>query len=219
MPNFLKLPADMYLGEASGVAVNSKGHVFVFARGNTTGPAYRATASQLLEFAPDGRFIREIGHNLYAWSYAHTVRIDKDDNIWAIDKGSDMVIEFNPPASRVEMVFGRKKEASDEGAEPWKHVNPPLPPQNGMFRQPTDVTWDPQGNIYISDGYVNSRVAKFDKNGDWVTTWGQPGSKPGQSAHGNPICYNLVIRSTRSSFPMEHFLVSSAPAVACCLRL
>ena len=90
-----------------------------------------------------------------------------------------MVIKFNP-AGRVEMVFGRKKEASDEGAEPWKHVNPPLPPQNGMFRQPTDVTWDPQGNIYISDGYVNSRLAKFDKNGDWVKTWGEPGSKPGQ---------------------------------------
>jgi len=90
-----------------------------------------------------------------------------------------MVIKFNP-AGWVEMVFGRKKEASEEGTEPWKHVNPPLPPQNGMFRQPTDVTWDPQGNIYISDGYVNSRVAKFDKNGDWVKTWGEPGSKPGQ---------------------------------------
>src|ERR1700692_2473114 len=96
VPNLLKLPKDLYLGEASGVAVNSKGHIFVFSRGNSTGPAYGATAAQLLEFAPDGAFIREIGHNLYAWSFAHTVRIDKDDNIWAADKGSDMVIRFNP---------------------------------------------------------------------------------------------------------------------------
>ena len=58
-PNFFKLPADMNFGECSGVAVNSKGHIFVFTRSNTTGPAYGATASQLLEFGPDGRYVRE----------------------------------------------------------------------------------------------------------------------------------------------------------------
>ncbi len=67
VPDFLKLPKDMYLGEASAVAVNSKGHVFVFSRGgSSTGPAFAETAAQLLEFAPDGKFIREIGKNLYA---------------------------------------------------------------------------------------------------------------------------------------------------------
>ena len=179
VPNFLKLPADLYLGEASGVAVNSKKHIFVFNRGNSTGPAYGATAAQILEFGPDGKYIREIGHNLYAWSFAHDVRVDKDDNIWAIDKGSDMIIRFNPEG-RVTLVFGRKKEASDEGSEPWKHPNPPLPAIDGQFRQPTDVTWDPQGDIFISDGYINSRVAKYDKNGDWVKQWGDRGSKPGE---------------------------------------
>src|SRR5580698_2749322 len=85
-PNLLKLPPDLYLGEVSGVAVNSKGHIFIYSRGNSTGPAYAATAAQLLEFGPDGRYIREIGKNLYAWSFAHAVRVDKDDNIWAVDK-------------------------------------------------------------------------------------------------------------------------------------
>ena len=179
VPNFLKLPPDLYLGEAAGVAVNSKGHVFVFSRGNSTGPAYAATAAQLLEFGPDGRYIREIGKNLYAWSFAHAVRVDRDDNIWAVDKGSDMMIEFHPDG-RVAMVFGRKKEASDEGAEAWKHPRPPLPAVDGQFRQPTDVAWDPQGNIFFSDGYINSRVAKYDKNGRWVKSWGAPGSGPGQ---------------------------------------
>ncbi len=182
VPNFLKLPSDLYLGEASGVAVNSRKHVFVFSRGNTTGPAYGATAAQILEFGPDGRYIREIGHNLYAWSFAHAIRVDKDDNLWAIDKGSDMVIKFNPEG-RVVMVFGRKKEASDEGAEPWKRLPPgtkPRPAVDGQFRQPTDVTWDPQGDIFISDGYVNSRVAKFDKNGDWVKQWGSFGTGQGE---------------------------------------
>jgi hypothetical protein len=60
VPDFLKLPPDLYFGEVAGVAVNSKGHVFVFSRGNTTGPAYGASAAQLLEFGADGKFVREI---------------------------------------------------------------------------------------------------------------------------------------------------------------
>jgi DNA-binding beta-propeller fold protein YncE len=177
--NFLKLPADMNLGEASGVAVNSKGQIAVFTRSNSAGgPAYAATASQLLLFDQGGKFIREIGKGLYAWSYAHATRFDKDDNLWAIDKGSDMIVRFNPEG-KVTMVFGRKKEASDE-AEPWTRVNPPRPPVNGQFRQPTDVAWDTQGNIYISDGYINSRVAKFTKDGDWVASIGEPGREKGQ---------------------------------------
>src|SRR5437870_8757196 len=180
VPDFPKLPPGMNFGEVPGVAVNSKGHIFVFTRSNSaTGPAYGAAAAQLLEFGPKGEFLREIGKGLYAWSEAHSVRIDKDGNIWAIDKGSDMIIKFNQ-AGRVVWVFGRRKEAADEGAKPWEHVNPPLPPIDGLFRQPTDVAWDSEGNIYITDGYVNSRIAKFDKNGDWVKSWGEPGTGQGQ---------------------------------------
>jgi sugar lactone lactonase YvrE len=180
VPDFFKLPAGTNFGEVSGVAVNSRGHVFVFTRANTAhGPAYAPTAAQLLEFGPKGEFIREIGKDLYGWSFAHTVRIDKDDNIWAVDKGSDMVIKFNQ-AGRVTQVYGRRKESADEESKPWEHVNPPLPAVNGLFRQPTDVAWDSAGNIYISDGYVNSRVAKYDHNGDWVKSWGERGNRPGQ---------------------------------------
>jgi DNA-binding beta-propeller fold protein YncE len=179
IPDPLRFSTDLYLGEATGVAVNSQKHVFVFSRGNTTGPAYAASAAQLLEFGPDGRFIREIGKNLYAWSFAHAVRIDKDDNIWAIDKGSDMIIRFNPEG-RVTMVFGRKQEASDESTGPLKHPVPPLPAEDGRFRQPTDVAFSPEGDIFISDGYINSRIAKADKNGSWIKSWGNRGNNPGE---------------------------------------
>ena len=180
VPDFIKLPDDVYFGEVSGVAVNSKGHVFVYSRGGSShGPAFANTASQLFEFAPNGKFIREIGKNLYAWAFAHTVRIDKDDNIWATDKGSDMVVKFNPQG-RVVMVFGRKPEASDHDAKPYEPVQKPRPQIDGRFRQPTDVTWDPAGDIFISDGYVNSRVAKYDKDGNWVKSWGERGTGLGQ---------------------------------------
>src|SRR5262250_2118545 len=177
--DFLHLPPDLYFGEVTGVAVNSKGHIFVFSRGNTSGPAYGAAAAQLLEFDRDGKFLREIGHNLYAWSYAHTVKVDPQDNIWVTDKGSDVVVKFNSEG-RVTMVFGRKQEASDDGTGPLKEVRPPLPAQDGLFRQVTDVAWDAAGNTYISDGYINSRVAKVDKDGNWMKSWGEPGSGPGQ---------------------------------------
>ena len=177
--NPLRLPPNMYFGEVSGVAVNSKSHVFILSRGNTTGPAYAAAATQLLEFDANGEFIREIGKNLYAWSFGHTVKVDPADNIWVTDKGSDMVIKFDP-GGRVAMVFGRKQEASDEETGPVKHPKPPRPAEDGRFRQVTDVAWDAAGNTFISDGYINSRVAKVDKDGNWLKSWGERGNGPGQ---------------------------------------
>jgi hypothetical protein len=201
--DFPKLPDGMNFGEVPGVAVNSKGHVFVFTRSNSAGgPAYAPTAAQLLEFTAEGDFVREIGKGLYAWAFAHSVRIDKDDNIWAIDKGSDMIVKFNP-SGRVQWVFGRRKESPDD-AKPWEHLNPPLPPVDGLFREPTDVAWDSKGNTYISDGYINSRVAKYDVHGKWVKSWGEPGTEPGQ--------FHLPTRSPSTTPTMSMW--ATAPTIA-----
>ena len=184
VPNFPDLPDGQNFGEVPGVAVNSKGHVFIISRSTPTvaGPVFGQAAGQLFEFDADGHYIREIGKGLYGWAEVHSVRIDKDDNIWAIDKGSNMIIEFNP-AGRVMVVFGRRQEgvAEFEGggqakAKPGEH----LPAQESSFRLPTDVAWDSKGNTYFTDGYVNSRVAKFDKNGDFVKMWGEFGTGDGQ---------------------------------------
>src|SRR3984893_8608970 len=140
VPNPLRLPPNMYFGEVSGVSLNSKGHIFVLSRGNTTGPAFGAAAAQLLEFDAKGAFVREIGKNLYPWSFSHTVKVDPADNIWVTDKGSDMVIKFDPEG-HVVMVFGRTQEASDEETGPLKHPKPPLAAEDGRFRQGTDVAW------------------------------------------------------------------------------
>src|SRR5476651_1659798 len=104
VPNFLKFPPNIYLGEGIGVATNSKGHVFVYTRSGDT---------RLFEFDQNGVFVREIGAGLYGFTFAHAVRVDKDDNIWTVDEGSNMVIKFNP-AGRVLMVLGRRPEAVDE---------------------------------------------------------------------------------------------------------
>ena len=181
VPDFFRLPIGVNFGEVPAVAVNSQGHIFVYSRSNPTGggPAYGMHAAQLFEFSPSGDFIREHGRGLYSWAFAHGLRIDANDNIWTVDKGSNMVVRMDPEG-RVVWVFGRKAESSSEGARPIEHHNPPLPPQDGRFREPTDVAFDSHGNVYITDGYVNSRVAKYDMNGDWVMSWGEPGTDPGQ---------------------------------------
>jgi len=177
--NPLHPPAGMNLGEIAGVALNQAGHIFVYQRGNTAGPAYGAAAAQLLEFDGQGKLLREIGKGLYAWSFAHAVRIDPRGNIWAADKGSDMVIKFDP-AGRVQMVIGRKVEAAAPEAKPLEKPIPRLPAIDGYFRQVTDMAWDSKGNTYIADGYINSRVAKVAPDGRWLKSWGAFGTGPGQ---------------------------------------
>ena len=176
--DFLKLPADMYLGEVAGVAIDSRRHVFVFSRTGSRTTVHGAAASQLFEFGPDGAFIREIGKNLYGFAFAHTVRIDPRGNIWTVDEGTNMVVEFNS-SGRVLMVLGRRAEAVEAPPpEPAPGTQPR--PGWGSFNRPTDIAWDNAGNAFIADGYNNSRVVKVDPHGRWVKTWGERGTGEGQ---------------------------------------
>jgi hypothetical protein len=170
VPNALKLPDNMYLGEGIGIATNSKGHVYVYTR---------SAATRLFEFDQNGTFVKEIGQDLYGFLFAHAVRVDKDDNIWAVDEGSNMVIKFDPNG-KVLMLIGRRPEAVEglEGAPP--NGTPPPNAQPYALGRPTDIGWDPQGNIFISDGYTNSRVVKYDKFGKFIKSVGTRGAAPGQ---------------------------------------
>jgi NHL repeat-containing protein len=171
VPNFLKLPPGRYLGEAIGVATNSKGHVFVYTRSANT---------QLFEFDQNGTFVREIGPGAYNFEFAHSVRVDPQDNIWVVDEGTNTITKFNPEG-HITMVLGRRPPAV-LGMPPSPVPGPKPPAAKYTFGRPTDVAWDPQGNIFISDGYVNHRVVKFDKNGRFVKQVGSEnaGSEPSQ---------------------------------------
>jgi hypothetical protein len=166
VPNFLKFPPNIYLGEGIGVATNSKGHVFVYTRSGDT---------RLFEFDQAGAFVREIGAGLYGFTFAHAVRVDKDDNIWTVDEGSNMVIKFNP-AGRVTMVIGRRPDPVDELTAMSGQGSAPHPNKPYSFSRPTDVGWDAQGNIFVTDGYGDDRVVKFDKNGRFLKSAGTAGT-------------------------------------------
>jgi len=168
--NFLRLPANLYLGEAIGVATNSKGHVFVYTRSANT---------RLFEFDQNGKYVREVGEGLYGFEFAHSVRVDPEDNIWVVDEGANLVIKFNPEG-RVVMVLGHRPEVV-AGAIATA-AGPTTPAEKYTFSRPTDVAWDPQGNIFVSDGYGNNRVVKYDKNGRFLKQVGseKTGKEPGQ---------------------------------------
>lgn len=170
VPGFLKWPANIYMGEGIGVATNSKGHVFVYTRARDT---------RLFEFDQRGAYVREIGQGLYGFEFAHSVRVDAQDNIWAVDEGTNMVIKFTPDG-RVAMVLGRRPDVTDGiVAGPGRGAPAPVH-QPYAFGRPTDIGFDPAGNIFVSDGYVNSRVVKYDKNGRFVKSMGERGAAPGQ---------------------------------------
>ena len=205
-------------GEVAGVATNSRGHVFVYAR---TGHAVATLGdertfyhggSRLFQFDQTGKFVKEIGQGVYAVNFAQQVRVDPQDNVWIVDAGSNQVVKFDSDG-RFQLVLGRKPEnitlrpgpgvaasaadvaflasrggapaAGGGGGGGGGGGNTGRPAGSGIngdgFSRPSDVTWDRAGNVYVADGFGNNnRVAKFNKDGDFLKTWGHTGSGPGQ---------------------------------------
>lgn len=202
----LSLPS---YGEVAGVATNSKGHIFVYARTGhpvaTLGDerTFYHRGSRLFQFDAAGKFVREIGQGTYAMSFAQQVRVDPQDNVWAVDAGSNMLMKFDPEG-RLLLVLGRKPEAISVRPGPGVPARPidpaPAAPAAGAgpaggaaagapgagiqgngFNRPSDVTWDKAGNTYVADGFgLNNRIAKFDKDGNFLKSWGHTGSGQGQ---------------------------------------
>jgi DNA-binding beta-propeller fold protein YncE len=183
-PDLLTLPDDLYLGEVAGVATNSKGHLFVYTRTGsefmTVGAARNFVhgGSRLFEFDDHGKYVREIGAEIYGFLSAHAVRVDAQDNVWVVDEGSYMVIKFAPDGREL-MTLGRKPEAVGVPARAATK-GPGLGIAGDTFDGPTDVGWDSRGNIFVADGSGNARIVKLDPHGAFIKAWGGRGSGPGQ---------------------------------------
>ena len=147
-----QLPSGWNFGETPGVAVDAKGHVFVLHRGE----------HPIIEFTPEGKMVRSWGEGLFI--RPHAIRIDPSGNIWTVDNDTHQILKMDP-TGRIRLVIGRRAQ-SGESEE--------------AFNRPTDVAFGPNGEVYISDGYVNSRVVKFSKDGRYITAWGKKGQGPGE---------------------------------------
>jgi hypothetical protein len=198
------------IGETEGVSRNSKGHLFVYSRTGTGGSSRGGTAAELFEFDQNLKFVKMWGPGNYAASFAHAVRVDKYDNVWMVDEGSNMIVKFDPNAM-VKMVLGRKPEAIDyleKYLERGEKDTERVPPAGvGTFNRETDLAWDAQDNIFVADGYNNSRVVKLGKDGSWIKTVGTRGAGANQfnTVHGIAVDaqQGLVYVADRGNFRIQ----------------
>src|SRR5262249_55906519 len=156
-PNLLKMPEHIDMGEAVGVARNSKGNIFVYTRTGSSNAvlggsrAFTHGGAGLFEFTRNGAFVREIGQGLYGFLFAHVVRVDPQDNIWVVDEGSSMIIKFSPEG-RILMTMGRKPEAvpvpAREAGRGGAATGAGVAGDN--FNRPTDVAWAAAGGIFLA---------------------------------------------------------------------
>lgn len=159
VPDIFKLPPGANFGPCSCVAVNSKGNLFVFNR----------SEHALMEFNGRGKYLRSLAQRVF--SNPHGLRIDASDNIWATDTGSHIVVKMDP-RGRILMVLGIRGNTKEW--HPAGHLR--------CFNEPNDIAFGLKGEIYISQGHGKgeSRLLKFDADGNFLKTWGGEGTGPGQ---------------------------------------
>jgi DNA-binding beta-propeller fold protein YncE len=193
-------PDNIHLGEVAGVARNSRGEIYVYTRTGDptlslgTSRYMSHFGSRVFKFDSRGRYEREIGQEIYGALFAQQVRVDRQDNVWIVDRMSGQVIKFNPQG-RIEMVLSRKPEAmggavaappaggGGGGGGGGGRGGPAAMPEGESFNAPTDVVWDSQGNIYVADGLARTRIAKYEPSGRFTTNFGAQGTGPGQFAN------------------------------------
>lgn len=147
-----QLPEGWNFGPTTGIGVDSKNNVYVYHRGPNT----------IMCFDASGKFLRSWGDGIL--NSPHGLAVDSEDNVWVTDIGSHTVVQFNS-RGRVRMVLGLKDKLGED---------------ENTFNQPTHIAFGPSGDIYITDGYGNSRVVKYTKEGRYLLAWGKKGKGPGE---------------------------------------
>ena len=184
VPGWAKLPMGVtFRGDATSVAVDSKDNVYVFNRGT----------EPIAVFDVDGNFLRGMGHGEFV--RPHGIEIDRNDDLYLVDDNGHFV-QKRTNEGQVVFTIGTKGEPCD-----WQ--------SGGMFNRPTDVAIHPDtGELFVSDGYGNSRIHKFDPDGQHMMSWGQPGTDPGQFSLPHNISMvglDKVVVADRENFRLQIF--------------
>ncbi len=152
VPAGLQLPDGFAFGEVTGLACDAQDNLYVFHRGK----------QPLAVFDKTGKFLRAWGDGVV--KTAHSVRVDPDGNIWTTDLGTHQVIKYDA-TGKILLTLGTKNQAGESPT---------------TFNKPADTAFAPNGDVYVADGYGNSRVVQFSKDGKFVRAWGKKGKGRGE---------------------------------------
>jgi DNA-binding beta-propeller fold protein YncE len=148
------MPDGWKFGRVSSVATDSDGNVYVFQRGKKADP--------LIVFSHEGKYLRSWGRGMFG--NPHAIRVDKANNVWITDNGDHQVMKFTREGKLLMTLGIKGKSGADDKT----------------FFKPTDIAFARNGDFFVSDGYGNSRVVKFSKDGKYLTAWGHRGNGPGE---------------------------------------
>lgn len=151
-PHWPERPAGIEWADMPGVAVDGKDQVWICTRAKPHVQLY----------SPQGKLLRSWDHELL--DSVHYLRLDPTGNLWVADGKSHVVLQFTPEGRLLRCLGTPGEPGCDE-----KH-----------FDRPTDMAVTPAGDVFVTDGYGNTRVAHFDSNGRFVKAWGKPGVGPGE---------------------------------------
>lgn len=150
-PDWLQLPDGFKFGAITAVTCDRNDNLYVFHRGK----------QPIAVFDKTGKFLRGWGDDHV--KTAHGLRLDPEGNIWTTDLGTHQVIKYDP-TGKVLLTLGQKNKS---GAT------------RDTFNKPADIAFTPKGDVYVADGYGNSRIVKFGADGKYLFEWGQKGKEPG----------------------------------------
>jgi peptidylamidoglycolate lyase len=163
-----QLPADLVLGQVSGVGVDSHNHVFVFHRAENSWATDKsrliASPTVLCFDGSSGKLLNSWGNNRFV--VPHGLRVDNHDNVWVTDIALQQVFKFSHDGQLL-LALGTERTAGADATH---------------FDKPTDIAFGPDGSIFVSDGYGNSRIVKFSADGHFLLEWGHKGDGPGEFA-------------------------------------
>ncbi len=148
------MPEGWKFGRVSAVATDQANNVYAFQRGPKADP--------IVVFAPDGRYLRSFGKGLF--KSPHGLRLDAEQNVWITDTALHQVMKFSNDG-KLQLTLGT---AGTTGSD------------QQTFNRPTDIAFAANGDVYVSDGYANSRIVKFSKDGKYLMEWGKAGRGPGE---------------------------------------
>ena len=172
------------VGTVSSVAIDRTGVIYVLQRGDKADP--------VIAVDKEGKTLRSFGKGMF--TIPHSVRIDGDGNVWTVDAGSSTILKFTPQGKKLQQIDVGEIAVGDKCAFP-------------TLCGTTDLTFGPNGRLFISDGYGNARILEYTAEGKRLKVWGGAGTGPGQFNIPHGIAYqgNTVYVADRGNSRVQRF--------------